>query len=177
MTCTAWCPAVFGWFADSFAGVESDTEYGLEVNYQKRPPSLIQFLSFDIVVVNQNSAGKWLLVAYESFLKFQLSEENNDFFVSRGFIQHIPTSGMRSFLTTTFLRDNKVEQDETFALRLVSNSMESLPSGTGAFFIETLQCIIVDGDGECWMPSGIISFRDCPFQCLSLCNATLAFLS
>ena len=56
--CTACSPAVFGWFADSFAGVESDTDYELDVNYQKRPPSLTQFLSFDIVVINQNSAGK-----------------------------------------------------------------------------------------------------------------------
>ena len=56
--CTACLAAVFGWFADSFAGVESDTDYELDVNYQKRPPSLTQFLSFDIVVINQNSAGK-----------------------------------------------------------------------------------------------------------------------
>ena len=69
--------------------------------------------------------------------------------MSKDFIQHIPISGIRSFQTTSFLRDNEVEQDETFALRLVSDSALPLPSGTGAFFIETIQCTIVDGDGKC----------------------------
>ena len=71
----------------------------------------------------------------------------NDFIRPREIIQHIP--GMRSFEPISFLRDNDVEQDETFALRLVSNSAKLLPSGTGVFFIDTIQCTIVDGNGKC----------------------------
>lgn len=49
--------SVFGWFADSFIEVESEDDYTIQVGYQKRPQSLATSLSFDIIVIDQNSAG------------------------------------------------------------------------------------------------------------------------
>jgi hypothetical protein len=46
---------VFGWFSDSFVEVESSTDYTLLVGYEKRPQSLLQALSFDIVVIEETA--------------------------------------------------------------------------------------------------------------------------
>ena len=47
----------------------------------------------------------------------------------------------------TFRLDNMREDEETFALQLVSISNIPLPTGPNVFFRETLQLTIVDGDG------------------------------
>ena len=49
--------SVFGWFADSFVGVESDEDYMLQVGYQKRPSSLTQFLSFNVAVIDETAGN------------------------------------------------------------------------------------------------------------------------
>lgn len=50
----------------------------------------------------------------------------------------------------TLPKDGVVEDDETFAMELVDTSQadQSRLSVRGGFFIETVQCTIVDSDGE-----------------------------
>ena len=48
----------------------------------------------------------------------------------------------------SFIQDRINEPDETFSMRLDSNSDVLLPTGTGVFYRQLIQCTIIDGDGK-----------------------------
>lgn len=60
--------------------------------------------------------------------------------VSQFFLAPVPT------LSMSYILDGKIEPDETFALQLSSD--RSLPNGPSVFFRDTLQGVIIDGDGK-----------------------------
>jgi hypothetical protein len=47
----------------------------------------------------------------------------------------------------SFRRDGINEPDETFSMRLESDSNIPLPSGPGVFYRQVIQCTIIDDDG------------------------------
>ena len=79
-----------------------------------------------------------------SYTDIGLSE---DFFVTNVAVQHFffLRPGVVEFL---YREDGIVEPDETFMIVLESDSEIALRTGPGVFFRQTLQCVIVDGDGE-----------------------------
>lgn len=79
---------------------------------------------------------------------FTVEGTSNDFAVPsiNNLIQHVFVSSPPT-LNIIFRTDNQVEPDETFALKLESNSLLALPEGTGVYYRQILQCIIVDTNG------------------------------
>ena len=72
---------------------------------------------------------------------------DGDFFISRTTVQHIFTLAPPT-LMMTFRQDGLNEPDETFSMKLESNSDIDLPSGPGVFYRQVIQCTIIDGDGK-----------------------------
>ena len=73
---------------------------------------------------------------------------SGDYFLSITRFQHIFLASNPATVQFIYRRDGLTEPDETFALQLQSDSAIPLPTGPGVFYRQTLQCTIVDGDGE-----------------------------
>lgn len=77
--------------------------------------------------------------------------QTGDFFlVTTGSNQHLSTVPISDapFIRFIYNVDGRIEPDETFILELTSDSALPLPTGPGAFFRQTINCTIVDGDGK-----------------------------
>ena len=48
---------VFGWFVDDFIQVERSLAYSVSAGWQKRPSDIRQSLSFEVIPLDQGSAG------------------------------------------------------------------------------------------------------------------------
>ena len=140
---------VYGWFADTFVGLEREEDYSILVGYQKRRSMPLPGLAFRLEFIDQDSAGKCTLTTLQCNInQDQLFAERNDFtFDFRDVTQigFIPVPAPR--IRFGFPTDGIVEDDESFAMQLVDISQDPL-IGRGVFFREVLELTIVDTDGE-----------------------------
>ena len=146
---------VFGFFQDSFTGVEQKSGYTVQVGYQKGAQVDAQDLEFTVVTTDVTASKLimpldmvwcWSWVTTGTGKGSNLDYTVNTTNVVSPFRTPTPPDGVEFILNV----DNiALESNEIFSLRLDSSNT-NLPTGEGVFFLDTLNVTIIDRDSEWW---------------------------
>ena len=145
---------VFGFFQDSFIGVEQELGYTVLAGYQKGAEVAGQNLEL-LVTTSDGTASKLIMpldmVQCWSWVTTGAGEGSNlDYTVNTTnviaeFNTPVPPDEVQFILNADGIIQ---ENNETFSLQLVPSADTTLPTGEGVFFLNTLNVTIIDNDSE-----------------------------
>ena len=143
---------VFGFFQDSFTGVEQEQGHTVQAGWQKGAAEAGVNLIFNVVntpgTASEFTASYFYLVHQELFTPLTGEGAGFDYTVSTTTVRALFRRPTPPDDVLFIFRMDAIAQgdDETLALELVP--LTTLPTGSGVYFRNTLSMTIVDSDGK-----------------------------